>query len=195
MRWMILVATGLLAQSPAPKAFDVVSVKPSAPDDRNGLMMQTQPRGIRLTGVPLRMVVMLAYDVKAFQVSGGPDWIRTERWDVLAEAEGDGRLPMEEKRPMIQALMADRFALKVHKGTKEMPVYVLAVDKKGSKLAAPTGTDQRIGNGNGSLRAKKTGMDWFAEWLSRKLGRMVLDQTDLKGEYDFALEWAPEPGE
>jgi uncharacterized protein (TIGR03435 family) len=195
MRWMILVATGLLAQSPAPKAFDVVSVKPSAPDEHNGLMMQTQPRGIRLAGVPLRMVMMLAYDVKAFQISGGPDWIRTERWDVLAEAEGDGRLPMEEKRPMIQALMADRFALKVHKGTKEMPVYVLAVEKKGSKLAAPTGTDQRIGNGNGSLRAKKTGMDWFAGWLSRKLGRMVLDQTDLKGEYDFALEWAPEPGE
>jgi bla regulator protein blaR1 len=199
MRWVTIAVamTGLLAQSPiTPKEFDVISVKPSAPDDRNGVMMQTLPRGIRFSGVPLRLIIMAAYEVKAFQISGGPDWIKTERWDVVAtEGGGEGRLTIEQKRPMMQALMAGRFALKTHSETKELPVYALMVDKKGAKLAAHTGAEQQVGNGNGSLRAKKIGMTWLAEWLSRKLGRVVIDQTDLKEEYDFALEWSPEPGE
>jgi bla regulator protein BlaR1 len=189
MRWLLAFLT--LAQS----QFDVVSVKPSAPDDRNGLNMQTQPGGIRFTGVPLRMIMMVAYDLKAFQISGGPDWIRTERWDVQANIETEGRLSMDQKRPMIQALIADRFALKAHKETREMPVYALIVDKKGSKLTPYAGAESQVRNGTGSLLVRKIGMVWFTEWLSRKLGRVVIDQTGLKDEYDFALDWAPDPEE
>jgi bla regulator protein blaR1 len=196
MRYLILVIA--LAQSPdRRKEFDVVSVKASAPDDHNGLMMQTLPGGgIRFVGVPLRMIMMSAYDVKAFQISGGPDWIRTERWDVLAKVDGvDGKLPFEQIPPMIQALIADRFGLRVHKETKVLPVYALSVDRKGSKLALDEGGGREVHNGNGTLAAKKIGMDWFSEWLSRKLGRVVIDKTDLKGEYDYKLAWSPDPEE
>jgi len=191
MNW--LIAFLALAQS----QFDVVSVKPSAPDEHNSFMMQNLPGGtLRLAGVPLRMLIMQAYDVKAFQISGGPDWIRTDRWDILAKAEsGEGRLSRDRQNPMLQALMTDRFQLKIHKETKEMPVYALVVDKKGSKLAVHTAGDSQIRNGNGSLSIKKGGMPSLAAWLSRDLGRVVIDQTGLKGEYDYTLEWTPDPGQ
>ncbi len=66
------------------------------------------------------MMLMEAYGVKAFQVSGGPDWIRTGRWDVLAKAEGfPGRIPRDQENLMVQSLMADWFQLKFHSETKQ----------------------------------------------------------------------------
>jgi uncharacterized protein (TIGR03435 family) len=199
-RCLILIATAAVtvAQSPATrKEFDVVSVKPSAPDDHNSFMFQNLPGGsIRLVGVPLRMIIMQAYDVKAFQVSGGPDWIRADRWDILAKAEGvEGRLSRAQENPMLQALMADRFQLKLHRETREMSVYALVVEKNGSKLVPHTGAEQQFRSVYGSLIVKKGGTEALAAWLSRGLGRMVIDKTDLGGEYDYALEWTPEPGE
>ena len=65
------------------------------------------------------MLIMESYDVKAFQVSGGPGWIATERWDILAKADGvDGQIPMAQMRPMLQAMIRDRFQLKVHSETQ-----------------------------------------------------------------------------
>jgi bla regulator protein BlaR1 len=200
MRFLILAVAlaGALAQSPvAPKVFDVVSVKPSAPDEHNSFMFQNLPGGsVRLAGVPLRMLMMQAYDVKVFQISGGPDWIRTERWDILAKAEGvEGRLPRAQENPMLEALMRDRFQLRVHKENKEMPVYALLIDKGGSKLAANTDSKQQFRFGDGSLEVKKGGAAALATWLSRQLGRVVIDKTGLAGEYDYKLEWTPDPGE
>jgi uncharacterized protein (TIGR03435 family) len=194
-----ILARGLAQSSQASKEFDVASVKPSAPDEHNRARMQILPGGgIRLLGVPLRMLIMQAYDVKVFQISGGPDWIRTERWDILAKADGvEGRLTFAQQQPMLQALLADRFQFKVHKETKEMPVYALVVGKNGSKLAlsAGTGDEQQFRTGNGSLSVKNDGVASLADWLSRQLGRTVIDKTDLKGKYDYALTWNPDPGE
>jgi uncharacterized protein (TIGR03435 family) len=200
MRCLILAAgvTGLLAQSPAVrKEFDIVSVKPSAPDEHNSFMMQNLPGGsIRLAGVPLRMMMMQAYDLRAFQISGGPDWIRTDRWDILAKAEGvEGRLTRAQENPMLQALMKDRFQLKVHPETKEMPIYALVVEKNGSKLTPSTAVEQQFRNGNGLLTVNKGRTAALTVWLSQVLGRTVIDRTDLKGEYDYAIEWTAEPGQ
>jgi uncharacterized protein (TIGR03435 family) len=191
MQWLIAFLT--LAQS----QFDVVSVKPSAPDDHNSFMMRNLPGGtVRFTGIPLRMLIMSAYDVKVFQISGGPDWIRTDRWDIQAKVDGfEGRLTMPQQRPMLEALLADRFQLKIHKETKEMPVYALIVDRKGSKLVPHTAGDSQIRSGNGSLNIKKGGMTWLVFWLSQQLGRVVIDQTGLNDEYDYAIEWTPDPGQ
>lgn len=199
MRCLIfaVAAIGVWAQSVAPKTFDVVSVKVSAPDEHNSFMFQNLSGGtIRLVGVPLRMLIMQSYDVKAFQISGGPDWIRVERWDIMAKAEGaEGRLPRTEENPMLQALMADRFQLKVHRETKEMPVYALVVGKNGSKLVPSTSSERQFRSGNGTLTIKKGGTTALAAWLSRDLGRVVIDKTGLNGEYDYKLEWTSDPGE
>jgi bla regulator protein blaR1 len=199
-RCLIFIATlsVTLAQSPtARKEFDIVSVKASAPDDHNSFMFQNLPGGsIRLVGVPLRMIIMQAYGVKSFQISGGPDWTRTDRWDILAKAEGvEGRLSGAQENPMLRSLMAERFQLRVHSEIKEMPVYALVVEKNGSKLVLHSDAEQQFRNVYGSLVVKKGGMAALAAWLSRGLGRMVIDKTDLKGEYDYALEWTPDPGE
>jgi uncharacterized protein (TIGR03435 family) len=96
---------------------------------------------------------------------------------------------------MLQALMADRFQLKIHKEAKEMPVYAMVLDKKGSKLAVHTVGDSQTRTGNGTLSIKKGGMAWLATWLSRLLGRVVIDQTELSGEYDYQLDYTPDPGQ
>jgi hypothetical protein len=172
-RWcLILVAalTDTLAQSPnSGRAFDVVSIKPSAPDEHNSFMAQRLPGGsLRLIGAPLRMMIMRAYDVKAFQLSGGPDWVRSDRWDVLAKAEGvEDRLTLAQERPMLQALLGVRFQLKVHTETKELPVYALTLDKNGSKLIPSAGTQPQFRNGNGTLIAKKVGIAALVTWPHR----------------------------
>jgi uncharacterized protein (TIGR03435 family) len=190
MHW--LLAFLMLAQS----QFDVVSVKPSAPDEHNSFMFRPLPGGLRAAGVPLKMLIMESYDVKAFQVSGGPGWIATERWDILAKSDGvEGQIPLAQMRPALQAMLADRFQLKSHKETKEMPVYALVVEKNGLKMATHTGTERRFRPGDGSLIVKMGGTGALAAWLSRQLGRVVIDKTDLKGEYDYKLEWTPDPRE
>jgi uncharacterized protein (TIGR03435 family) len=199
-RSLVLVAVMAAAQGQPPnvhKEFDVVSVKPSPADEHNSFAFQSLPGGtIRMLGVPLRMMIMEAYGVKAFQISGGPDWIRTGRWDVLAKAEGfQGRIPRDQENLMVQSMMADRFQLKVHDETKEESVYALVVDKNGSKMTPHTGDERQFRTRYGSLNVKKGGMGSLADWLSRGLGRVVIDKTDLKGEYDYALGWTPDPGE
>jgi uncharacterized protein (TIGR03435 family) len=195
---LIAALTVALAQPPAvPKEFDVVSVKPSAPDDHNSFMMRPLPGGkLNIVGMTLKKLVMEAYDVKAFQVSGGPSWIGTERFDILAEAEGaQDRYPMRLMRPMLRAVLEDRFQLKAHQDTKELLVYALVVEKSGSKLAVNTGTEQQVHDGYGSLNVKKGGVPFLATWLSRELGRAVIDKTNLTGEYDYTLAYTPDPGQ
>jgi len=149
-----------------------------------------------MAGLPLRMMIMDAYGVKVFQISGGPDWIRAEQWDVLAKAEGfQGRIPREQENLMVQSMMADRFQLKVHRETKEESVYALVVEKNGPKMIPHTGDERQFRSRYGSLAVKKGRVESFADWLSRQLGRVVIDKTDLKGEYDYALEWTPDPGQ
>ena len=159
--------------------------------------MQSLPGGhIRFIGVPLSFIIMPAYQVWDFQISGGPDWIRTEPWDIVAEAEGvQGFLTIDRQRPMLRALMEDRFRLKVHNETKLIPGYALVVDKNGPKLHRNTDANLLIQNGKGSLIAKKEGMTWLVGWLSQKLGSAVIDNTGLSGEFDFNLEWTPDLGE
>jgi len=195
---LCLIFALLLAQSPTvPTEFDVVSVKPSAPDLQGNFMFQSLPGGtIRIVGVPLRMIIMQAYHLRAFQVSGGPDWVRSECWDILAKAETTaGRLPPAEEDRMLKALMEDRFHLKVHSETKEAQVYALEVGKNGSKLVPSTQSARDFRTKAGSLDAKKSKVASLVSWLSPQLGRVVIDETNLEGEFDYKLEWTPEPGQ
>jgi len=162
------------AQSPNPKKeFDVVSVKPSPPDEHNSFMFQTLPGGtIRMAGVPLRMMIMEAYGVKAFQLSGGPEWVRSGRWDVLAKAEGfQGRIPRDQENLMVQAMLADRFHLKFHNELKEEPVYALVVDKNGSKMTPYTSGERQIRNQYGSYAVKKGEVAMLADFLNNMRGQ------------------------
>ena len=124
----------------------------------------------------------------------------TERWDIQAKAEGvQGQLPIGQMLKMLQALITDRFKLEVHHESKEMTVYALVVGKNGSKLTPHTGeppqpTD-RLRMRPGSLSAKQVRIAALVRQLTPQLWRQVIDKTGLTGEYDFTLEWTPEPGQ
>ena len=210
----VFAAFGLFSQ-PAPLTFEVASIKPSAPDERY-FMMQFQPGGgLRATGVTLKMLITQAYDVREFQVSGGPGWINTERYDIVARPEhnADSDPPPEDPRKMsdeqrktlgeqmrarLVALLADRFRLKVHRETQQALAYALVVGKNGPKLKQAEGgleTRGRMRMGRGELNGDGVKLEFLAQALANQLGRPVVDKTGLTGNYDIKLAWTPDPGQ
>jgi uncharacterized protein (TIGR03435 family) len=140
---------------------------------------------------------MRAYDVRIYQIEGGSGAamdIADIPYDIVAKAEGDRKPTTDQIRGMLQALLADRFQLKIHRETKEVPAYVLVQGKKGSKLKESDGNTKNsirfiTGSIEGSLTASKETMTQFALYLSIEAGRPVSDKTELTGNYDFTLAW------
>jgi bla regulator protein blaR1 len=196
---MVAAAASGIAQSPeAPTRFDVVSIKPSAVTNGNFAYRPLPGGGLSCMAVTLKMLIMESYGVKAFQVSGGPGWVGSARWDLEARAEGvQKRLPRDRENAMVRALLEDRFQLKVQSETKEMPVFALVVAKGGSKLRPHTGdpVPSTARHGIGSFSVEQGGAGLLANELQRQLFRVVIDKTDLKDAYDYTLTWAPEPGQ
>jgi uncharacterized protein (TIGR03435 family) len=205
----VLTAIGLLSgpsaraqapvAAPTPVKFEVASLKPSQPGGRGGGIRPT-PGGERYvaTNVPLKLLITVAYRVKAEQVVGGPDWINTDPYDMNAKAEKPSSV--EDLHLMLQDLLAERFKLKFHRETKEMPVYALTVDKNGPRLQAheaQSAGDPWIDQTQEqflhmTMHAKFVSMDYFAWRLAQLLDRPVLDLTKLKGGYDFDLAYTRE---
>jgi len=200
---------------PASASFEVASIKPNHSVDMNIMIMFQQGR-FTATGIPVKQLITMAYNVKDFQVTGGPRWIDSEKYDIEAkepESEVDEieKLPLDQraqlKRSMLQSLLADRFKLKLNHETKQLPVYALVVAKNGPKLheaipgdtypngiKGPDGKGQAgmMSMGPGELTGQGLPMASLAHLLSQPLGRDVVDQTGLKGSYDFTLKWAPD---
>ena len=136
---LMVIAIPLLSQTPAPAkpSFEVVSIKPSAPAN-NGIRLVV-PRGdrYRMIGVKLRLLLTQAYSLPAgqLQIIRGPSWIDTDRYDIEATADcSRGALPPEQLQLMIRSMLEDRFQLKTHMETRELPTYNLIVTKDGPKL-------------------------------------------------------------
>lgn len=196
MVFIVLALIGIAFAGPAASAqqFEVVSIRPNTVEDINKRSVRGQPGGrMRFVGMPLSTFIMPAYDVWSFQITGGPSWIDTDGWDIIAQAaDVQGRLTREQLSPMLRAMLEDRFQLRTHRETKQLPGYSLVVDDRGPNLRL--NTDGRVSNGSNrdTLNAKKVPMQWFAAFLSQKFRSPVVDETGLKGEYDFVLHWSPE---
>lgn len=211
---VVLTGGGLLGQTAAPLTFEVASIKPSSEDGRR-ISIQIQPGGgLRATGATLKTLLTIAYDVRDFQISGGPGWINSDRYDITAKSErstasetapSDPRkmtdeqmkTTQEQMRQKLQALLADRFQLALHHETKEQPVYALVVGKSGSKLqeAKEAEGSRSLRMGRGQLTGTAAPLQMLASALSNQLGRPVIDRTGLTGKFDFKLEWTPDPGQ
>jgi uncharacterized protein (TIGR03435 family) len=199
-------------------SFEVASVKRNL-SGPPGTRIMIPPGRFTVTGTTPKFLIEFAYNVKDFQVSGGPSWISSERYDIDAKEEDSQveelqKLPpdqrLEQIRLRIQSLLADRFKLKVSHTTKELPDYALVVAKNGPKLheakpgdtypngiKGPDGTAQAnmVRMGRGELTGQGIPLATLVVMLSQQLGRTVLDQTGLKGNYDVALQWTPDPSE
>jgi uncharacterized protein (TIGR03435 family) len=188
----------LLCASAGAQSFEVASIKPSPPasPDRQIVGIQT-PGGGRLNtfSTPIRMLIMFAYNVKDFQISGGPGWANSEAYDIVAK--GDGNATRPQLRLMLQELLKDRFKLALRHETKDAPIYELVVAKGGSKIQEDTvSVRQRIARtGAGKIVAQKASLAMFAELLGTLTGRPVVDKTGLPSTYSFQLDWTPDVGE
>jgi uncharacterized protein (TIGR03435 family) len=154
-------------------------------------MQFTPGGGVSFENATPAAMIQLAYEVQPFQVSGGPGWLRTERYNVIAKApEGGGS--QADARARLQALLAERFQLAIHREAKEGPVYALVAAKGGSKLQeSDTGFDG-ISGSPGRLTAEQAPVALLGANLSRMRGRPVVDETGLKGRYKFDLQWSVE---
>jgi uncharacterized protein (TIGR03435 family) len=198
----LVMASLAYAQAPAAAPnlnFEVASIKPSQPGGRGG-GIRPSPGGQRYlaSNAPLRLFIRGAYHIRADQIVGGPGWIDTDRYDMNAEAERPSSI--EELHIMLQNLLAERFKLRFHYETKELPIYALMVDKNGPKLKAhPVGNagdvwiDETVEQPfHVKWKGTFASMDYFAFRLSAILDRPVLNQTNLTGDYDFDLAFTQE---
>jgi uncharacterized protein (TIGR03435 family) len=180
----------------AAPAFEAASVKPGDPADRR--MRVDAMSGGKLTArnVSLSWLVQFAYRLESYQLSGGPGWMLTSRYDVTARAD-DATAGNDRIRQMTQTLLADRFALKLHTESKDLPIYrmVTARAAKGLRQSAACAApdcpvfDMSIG---GQLTARGVTMEDFSRVLTDLTSRPVRNQTALAGQYDFHLSWTPD---
>ena len=172
---LALASSAAFSQAPAPRpSFEVASIKPnhsgsnnSNNDWDNGL--------VRATNVTLKQCIASAYDVRGDQISG-PDWLATERFDIVAKAGA----PVEDQQIelMLQSLLADRFHLALHRETREMKAYALVVAKGGSKLTpAPPDGNSSTRSQRGRLTARHTPTADLADTLAHVTGLRVVDKN------------------
>jgi uncharacterized protein (TIGR03435 family) len=174
-----------------PPAFEVASIKPAAPDATKMDIRRDPAGGIVLTNVNLRSLVMMAYQLQPFQLSGGPSWLRSRRFDIAAEAPPGA--VKSQTWVMLQTLLADRFQLAIHRETRELPVFDLVVAKGGPRIQPaqqpPGGANDFIQTFPDRMKARMVSMADLALVLSGTLRHQVIDRTGLDGRYDFDLEF------
>ncbi len=181
--------------------FDAASIKSNtSPSDRAGYERPPDSGRFTATNNALQMLITTAYKLKDYQISGGPPWLKTARYDVTAESAQTHVTP-DQFRAMLRALLADRFKLVVHTETKEVPVYALTPAKTGLKITAVTDVDcpkhendqVRCGAffmGPTELGGLNVSMSFFTEALSVAVGRTVIDKTGFSGKFNVELEFS-----
>ena len=201
---LIVLASGAAAAQPAeqPFKFEVASIKPS--DPTRPIAFKRSGYHIETTSTSLEWLITWAYDVHNDRLDGGPDWLNSVRYDVLANGPEDlgaaRRNPLHTTplQQMMQALLAERFKLAVHRETREMSRYVLTVARTGLKVT-PGPRPETFGlnpfsfPGRGTLIGTQVTAEMLAKVLSGQLDRTVQDQTGIEGAFDFKLEWEPDP--
>jgi bla regulator protein blaR1 len=176
--------------------FEVATIKPSKPD-QPGKLFGVRGDRIMTINTTLSDLITFAYSLQAKQIIGGPDWIKTEKFDINGQPDIPGQPNTQQLRSMFQKLMADRFQLKFHKETREMPAYVLTVAKNGPKMTKSTADANALPSllfrGLGVLPVQNATMDDFCHVMQAAvLDRPVVDQTGLIGRWNFLLKWTPD---
>jgi len=227
---LLLMAAASVASSqtlaPDRLTFEVASVKPAKSVSgrfmMNGGPGTSDPGRITYTNIMLTRILLSAYDVKNYQISG-PDWLDSLRFDITAKVP-DGAT-QEQFQSMLRNLLATRFKMTIHRESRELPIYALLTAKNGPKVSpavddGPAGKqpDDQLAtiqsvegkdgfpalalrapglvietkNGRARVTAKETAISKLADLLSGQLARPVIDMTGLTGNYSFVVYFTPE---
>ena len=190
--------------------FEVATIKRNNSADDNRSVRGNGGR-LTITNNQLRNIIRNGWGLQDFQIIGGPDWMNTERWDIVAKAEGN---PGPQMMVMLQNLLADRFKLVAHKETRELPIYALVFARPdhafGPKLhASPTDCRKEmsaaVARGGppgpnspllcgirsfpGHFQLNAAAIANFVRNLTAFAGRSIVDKTGLTGVYDADLTW------
>jgi uncharacterized protein (TIGR03435 family) len=217
---VLAIQVGVIDAIPSPtqadsprRQFAVASIRHNDGNETERYI-RPSPGRLLIRNMNVKNLLTTAYGLMTFQVTGGPSWIESENYDI--QATSDDVVPLRQMTgPMLQSLLEQRFKLSAHREIKEHSVYVLTVQGRGSNLQAsaePTcvpadpsspvlpGAPNRngelcgsIGLGLASLTGKQVTMPALAMALSHLLGRTVIDRTNLAGEFDARVTFAP-PG-
>src|SRR5262245_47982988 len=183
--WGFLLA-GILSAQTNTTMFEVASIRLH----RGAVTVSADPavRGSRVIGTASTLADMItaAYGVRYDQISDGPGWITNDRFHIEAKAPGDVPPTAEQARLMMQNLLAERFQLRLHRETRDLPVYELVVGKNGSKLKtsdpdAREGASVRSTTDGLHMENKKGSMERIARQLSSSAGRPIIVNTGLNG--------------
>jgi bla regulator protein BlaR1 len=209
------------AQQP-PLAFETASVKPNKSGDEERYFRLDPGGGLTVVNMQLRDLTTFAYQIQNFQLEGGPDWIASDRFDIVARPERE--VPStggpDPRRMMLRTLLADRFKLVMHKETKELPIFELVLARQDGKLgpqlrpaavdcaaraaAARAGTPPPASSGPpgpgscGStinparVRGGGVTLATLASLLEGLARRLVIDRTGLAGNWDFEANYTPD---
>jgi uncharacterized protein (TIGR03435 family) len=194
-----------LAKAPTYEVASITPCKPGTPEppgEHAGMVQFTAPGGrFKANATTLKFLLEWAYDIQPSQHSSGPSWVDSDRYDVVAKAEGNAT--DEQHKVMLRNLLAERFQLKFHVEKKKLPVMVISVGKTEPKLCPPKETEIhsiRIVPQNDAegktfsyhVVATRFSLAQLTDTFARALGRAFVNETGLNGEFDFTLDLTPD---
>jgi uncharacterized protein (TIGR03435 family) len=184
--------------------FEVATIKPSDPG-RPGKLFTVRGRDVVTINTTLNDLITMAYNLHARQITGGPAWLDSDKFDLTGRPDIEGQPSVAQLKIMIQKLLADRFQLKFHLEKKELTVYAITAAKTGVKIskseADPSGLPGLFFGGAGpgggmNFNVRNATMAEVASTLqSSVLDKPVVDQTGLGEKYDFIVKFTPDTGQ
>ncbi|WP_158822916.1 TIGR03435 family protein [Granulicella sp. S156] len=211
-RRFVFLAGAMLALATLPRAFgqeqevapmakdahpsyEVATIKPTDPDDGSS-GFHTMGHRLFIENQTMNSLIAFAYAVHPKQIVDAPDWFTKDHFDIKGVPDIEGQPNLQQQQEMLQKLLNDRFKLKFHRDKRDLSIFAMTVAKGGPKLAVsksdPGSLLDQTGNGNGAQQTWKftnNSMADFAQLLGYFLDRPVVNETALKGKFDFALEW------
>jgi uncharacterized protein (TIGR03435 family) len=195
-------------ETSAGPAFEVAAITPckpgtpEPPGEHNGMVRFTFPGGrFEAHATSVRFLIEWAYDILPSQHSAGPAWLETDRYDIIAKANGNPT--DDDMKLMMRALLADRFKLKFHHESHEAPVVILAPGRGAPKLYPPqegekhslkivpkTDDDRKVTSYR--VIATRFSFAQLNQTFARQLERVIVNQTGLDGDFDFTLDFTPD---
>ena len=204
MRVGVVTAETQMPAPPQTVSFDAISIRPNA---TGGIVMIGNQRGGRFVASNVSVIMLFPMAFRPMQdnqILGGPDWLRTERFDI--QARSDNVLTPQQSDAALRALLENRFQLRFHRETRERPIYQIVIAKNGVKLnsvdsSSTTGAPGTsppsqtfppgaVSSGPGRVEASAISMAQLAGVLSAILGRPVIDMTGLLGTFAVKLSFA-----
>jgi uncharacterized protein (TIGR03435 family) len=196
---LLALSAGLCGQE-----FEVATIKPTAPNPSGRWIRMVTAHELGAHNQQARNLLAYAFNLSPQAVLGGPDWVDSERYDILAKTSGEKRPVLEQQMAILRALLIDRFKLTIHREQKELPIFTLTVARGGAKLKPTTVSPDSTPEGPPALifsvtpstirlPARYATMAEFASVLQRAaLERTVVDRTGLTGRYDFDFAFTPD---